>query len=29
MNPNFRYAQIISGRDAIRGTGIIESRRLE
>jgi hypothetical protein len=28
MNPNFRYAQIIPGRDTIRGTGIIESRRL-
>jgi hypothetical protein len=28
MNPNFRYAQIIPGRDAVRGTGIIESRRL-
>jgi hypothetical protein len=27
MNPNFRYAQIIPGRDAVRGTGIIESRR--
>jgi Alginate lyase len=27
MSPNFRYAQIIPGRDAIRGTGIIESRR--
>jgi hypothetical protein len=28
MAPNFRFAQIIPGRDAIRGTGIIESRRL-
>jgi hypothetical protein len=28
MNPNLRYAQIIPGRDAVRGTGIIEGRRL-
>ena len=28
MNPNMTYAQLIRGRSTIRGTGIIDSRRM-